>query len=70
GDWREEFIVYNDGELRIYTTTIPAKTRLYTLMHDPIYRIDVALQTMGYMQAPHTSFFIGAGMEQPPKVWQ
>ncbi len=67
GDWREEVIVYADGELRIYTTTIPAQTRFYTLMHDPIYRIDVALQTMGYMQAPHTSFFLGVGMKQPPK---
>lgn len=67
GDWREEVITYADGEIRIYTTTIPAEKRLYTFMHDPIYRIDVALQTMGYMQTPHPSFFVGAGMERQPR---
>ncbi len=67
GDWREEVIVYGEGELRIYVTTIPAQQRLYTLMHDPIYRLDVACQTMGYMQAPHPSFFLGEGMRQPPR---
>ncbi|MEZ8219293.1 rhamnogalacturonan exolyase [Candidatus Fervidibacteria bacterium JGI MDM2 SSWTFF-3-K9] len=67
GDWREEVITYADGELRIYTTTIPAHQRLYTFMHDPIYRIDVALQTMGYMQAHHPSFFVGVGMKRPPR---
>ena len=67
GDWREEVITYADGELRIYITTIPAQQRFYTFMHDPIYRIDVALQTMGYMQTPHPSFFVGVGMKRPPK---
>src|SRR5262249_1770792 len=40
GDWREEVIwrTTDNKELRIYTTTIPSKHRLRTLMHDPIYR--------------------------------
>ncbi|MGQ9463519.1 MAG: rhamnogalacturonan lyase [Candidatus Fervidibacter sp.] len=67
GDWREEVITYANREIRIYSTTIPAEKRLYTFMHDPIYRIDVALQTMGYMQTPHLSFFVGVGMKRQPR---
>ena len=46
GDWREEIIAATrDGkELRIFTTTIPTKHRLVTLMQDPIYRLSVAWQ--------------------------
>jgi rhamnogalacturonan endolyase len=69
GDWREEVIwrTTDNQELRIYTTTIPTKHRLYTLMHDPQYRVSVAWQNVGYNQPPHTSFFLGHGMEKPPR---
>ena len=56
GDWREEIIVSIEGELRIYTTTIPAIDRRVCLMQDPIYRLDVAHLSMGYAQPPMTSF--------------
>ena len=53
GDWREEVIRSTPGnELRIYTTTIPATDRRPTLLQDPIYRIDVANNAMGYGQSP------------------
>jgi len=52
GDWREEIIASVDGELRIYTTTIPAKTRRVCLMQDRKYRTDVAAQSMGYYYPP------------------
>lgn len=39
--------------------------RLRTLMHDPVYRLGVAWQNVAYNQPPHTSFYLGAGMEQP-----
>jgi len=55
GDWREELIVTDPGELRIYTTTIPAKDRRVCLMQDPIYRVDVAHAAMGYYQVPMLS---------------
>jgi len=55
GDWREEIIVSIAGELRIYTTTIPATDRRVCLMQDPIYRLDVAHLAMGYAQPPMTS---------------
>jgi rhamnogalacturonan endolyase len=69
GDWREEVIwrSTDNKELRIYTTTIPTKYRFYTFMHDPQYRLSIAWQNVAYNQPPHTSFFIGEGMKQPPK---
>jgi rhamnogalacturonan endolyase len=55
GDWREEMIVAMDGELRIYTTTVPTERRRPWLMEDPLYRNDVTLQTMGYFYPPQLS---------------
>jgi rhamnogalacturonan endolyase len=52
GDWREEIITSLPGELRIYTTTIPATDRRVCLMQDPIYRLDVAGAAQGYFQVP------------------
>ncbi len=61
GDWREEIITSVPGELRIYTTTIPAEDRRVCLMQDPIYRIDVAAAAMGYYQVPMTSYDVASG---------
>ncbi|MHB8901925.1 MAG: rhamnogalacturonan lyase family protein [Thermoguttaceae bacterium] len=60
GDWREELIVSVPGELRIYSTTIPARDRRVCLMQDPLYRIDVCLQAMGYTQCPMTTTCLSA----------
>lgn len=69
GDYREEVIWRTDDnkELRIFTTTIPAQRRLVSLMQDPQYRLSVAWQNVGYNQPPHPSFFMGDGMEEPPR---
>jgi rhamnogalacturonan endolyase len=69
GDWREEVIFrsYDNQSLRIYTTTIPTQHRMYTLMHDPQYRLSVAWQNIGYNQPPHTGFYFGYGMKKAPK---
>ena len=56
GDWREEIITSVEGELRIYTTKIPATDKRACLMQDPIYRADVAHLAMGYAQVPMTSY--------------
>jgi rhamnogalacturonan endolyase len=68
GDWREEVIwrTTDNRELRIYTTTIPTKHRLYTLMHDPQYRLSIAWQNVAYNQPPHTGFYVGDDMALPP----
>jgi len=52
GDWREEFVTSIDGQLRIYTTTIPATTRRTCLMQDGLYRLYVATNSMGYNTPP------------------
>ncbi|NLM24749.1 MAG: hypothetical protein GX208_01340 [Firmicutes bacterium] len=66
GDWREEvvFRAVDSSELRIYSTTYPTEHRLYTLMHDRMYRVAIAWQNVAYNQPPHPSFYIGPDMER------
>lgn len=59
GDWREEIVTFISGELRIYSTQIPAKDRRVSLMQDPIYRHDVTTRTMGYNHVPQVSYYLG-----------
>ena len=68
GDWREEALwrCSDNRSVRIYTTTLPTAHRLYTLMHDPQYRLAVAWQSCGYNQPPHPGFYLGEGMTLPP----
>ncbi|WP_066051767.1 rhamnogalacturonan lyase family protein [Robertmurraya korlensis] len=68
GDWREEIIWRTDDSsaLRVYMTTEKTDHRIFTLMHDPQYRLSIAWQNVGYNQPPHTSFFLGEGMKTPP----
>ncbi|MEJ6951906.1 rhamnogalacturonan lyase family protein [Natronospora cellulosivora (SeqCode)] len=69
GDWREEVIwrTEDSSALRVYTTTDLTEHRIYTLMHDPQYRLAIAWQNVAYNQPPHPSFFIGHGMPEPLK---
>lgn len=69
GDWREEVIWRrsDNSALEIWTTSIPASSRLTTLMHDTQYRVAVAWQNSGYNQPPHPSYWIGQGMDTPPQ---
>ena len=55
GDWREELIASFPGEIRIYTTTIPADTRRTCLMQDRHYRTYVATSGSGYHTPPQHS---------------
>ena len=69
GDWREEIVCREstNAALRVYTTTDVTKRRIYTLMHDPTYRAQVAFEKRAYNQPPHPGFHIGASMAAPPK---
>ncbi|MGG9963115.1 rhamnogalacturonan lyase [Ferruginibacter sp. SUN106] len=69
GDWREEVIfrTADSKELRIFSTTIPTDHRLYTLMQNPQYRLSIAWQNVGYNQPPYVDYFLGDGMQPPPK---
>lgn len=66
GDWREEVILHDDSHLFLYTTTIPTEHRLYTLMHDPIYRLGMSWQNTAYNQPPHLGFLLSAGISKVP----
>ena len=68
GDWREEVIwrTRDNRELRIYTSTIPTKHRLVTLMQDPQYRLAIAWQNVAYNQPPHPSFYLDEAAPMPP----
>jgi rhamnogalacturonan endolyase len=68
GDWREEVVwrETNNSALRIYTTTNLTTRRIYTLMHDPQYRMEVTSEQTAYNQPPHPGFHIGNGMVAPP----
>jgi rhamnogalacturonan endolyase len=59
GDWREELVTVEKGEIRIYSTTIPAEDRRVTLIQDPLYRNNIAHRSMGYEQSPVPSFYLG-----------
>ena len=69
GDWREELLITAPGgkALRLYTTTIPTEHRIYTLMHDPQYRLAIAWQNAVYNKPPHPGFFLGDGMARLPR---
>lgn len=68
GDWREEVILpSSDGKyLNIYSTTCPTPYKLYTLMHDPVYRAGAAWQNNAYNQPPHTGFYWGYDTTEIP----
>lgn len=59
GDWCEEIVTALPGELRIYSTSIPAKDRRVTLMQDVLYRNYVAHRSMGYQQSPVPAYYLG-----------
>jgi rhamnogalacturonan endolyase len=69
GDWREEVILRSSDnkELRIYSTTIPTKYRMVTLLQDPQYRLALAWQNTAYNQPPHPSFYLDDAAPLPPK---
>ncbi|WP_437919703.1 gliding motility-associated C-terminal domain-containing protein [Sphingobacterium sp. LRF_L2] len=65
GDWREEVIFRsNDSKkLLLFSTTTITAHKLYTLMHDPQYRVAISWQNSGYNQPPHPGYYLGNGME-------
>jgi hypothetical protein len=67
GDWREELVLRTSDNtaLHIYTTTTPTTNRLYTLMHDPIYRMSVCSENVAYNQPPEPGIYIGPSMTLP-----
>ncbi len=67
GDWREEVIyrAADNQELRVFSTHIPTKHRLPTLMSDHIYRMAIAWQNVGYNQPAHLSYALDPRADYP-----
>jgi hypothetical protein len=60
GDWREEVLVRtaDSSALRLYLSTEVSDVKLYTLMHDPQYRAEVARQQTSYNQPSYPGFYL------------
>jgi len=66
GDWREELVIFQPNEIRVYSTTIPATNKIYTLMHDPLYKLNVGQWAQRNASPSNPSFYLGTGMGTPP----
>jgi autotransporter-associated beta strand protein len=66
GDWREEVVFEKSDHtaIMIFTTTTPSTTRLYTLAHNPEYRLCFTVK--GYLQSNMLDYYLGDGMTPPP----
>jgi hypothetical protein len=75
GDWREEMLVRtaDSSAIRIHLSTELTDRKLYTLMHDPQYRADVARQQTTYNQPAYLSFYFGSDLDWSrvplPDLW-
>ena len=67
GDWREEVIFRQSDNkaLLLFSTWIPTERKNYTLMHDPVYRMNVAVQNVGYNQPAHVGYYFRDGAPIP-----
>ncbi|WP_367128373.1 rhamnogalacturonan lyase [Saccharothrix sp. HUAS TT1] len=65
GDWREELVVRtaDSSALRVHLSTEVTGHKLYTLMHDPQYRVDVARQQTTYNQPAYTGFHLASDVD-------
>lgn len=65
GDWREELLVrtVDSSAIRIYLSTEVTTHKLYTLMHDPQYRVEVARQQTTYNQPSYPGFYLASDTE-------
>ncbi|GAA3753182.1 rhamnogalacturonan lyase [Salinactinospora qingdaonensis] len=65
GDWREELLLRTEDSeaIRIYTSTEVTGHKLYTLMHDPQYRVGIAGQQTSYNQPTYPSFYLASDID-------
>ncbi len=65
GDWREEALMRtpDNTALRLFVSTIATTYRFHTFLEDPVYRISVATQNVGYNQPTQAGFYFGSDIE-------
>ena len=66
GDWREELVIFLPNEIRVYNTTIPSTIRLYTLMQNPLYRLNIGQTAQRNWSPALPDYYLGTGMTLPP----
>jgi len=74
GDWREELILRSQTDpttLYIFSTPVTSEHRVYTLMHDAVYRVSVAWQNTAYNQPPHLGYYLPDAVKnlQAPDIY-
>ncbi|MFV2096105.1 rhamnogalacturonan lyase [Micromonospora sp. LOL_013] len=75
GDWREELLLrtVDSTAIRIHLSTEVTDRKMYTLMHDPQYRAEVARQQTTYNQPSYPGFYLAAdtdfGKVPVPDLW-
>ena len=65
GDFREQLLLRkaDNSAIRIYTNTEITHHKLFTLMHDVMYRTSIAWQNNCYNQPGYTKFYYASDME-------
>jgi hypothetical protein len=65
GDWREELLLRtaDSSAIRVYVSTEVTDRKLYTLMHDPQYRVEIARQQTTYNQPAYPSFYLASDID-------
>lgn len=66
GDWRKELLLRSEDNqnLRLYISSKGANYRFHTFLEDPIYRISIATQNVGYNQPTQLGFYFGTDLEK------
>ena len=59
GDWREEIVLRNGTDIRVFTTGAGTGYSMPSLWFDHQYRQAMVWQMMAYNQPPHLSYFLG-----------
>ncbi|MFV0289559.1 MAG: rhamnogalacturonan lyase [Mangrovibacterium sp.] len=64
GDWREEilFRTSDNEQLNLYISTDQTNYKFHTFLSDPVYRISLATQNVGYNQPTQTGFYFGSDL--------
>lgn len=65
GDWREEVLLRtkDNNALRLYVSPIPTSYRFHSFLNDPVYRISIATQNVGYNQPTQPGFYFGPDLK-------
>ncbi|BCJ74955.1 hypothetical protein CS0771_44990 [Catellatospora sp. IY07-71] len=65
GDWREELLLRtaDSTALRIHLSTEVTDRKMFTLMHDPQYRADIARQQTSYNQPAYPGFHLASDVD-------